>query len=374
MSTTKENINTRFALLSEHLLSSQIDVLALNPGPTLTYLTGLHFHLSERPILVIFSPLKPLKFILPKLEAPKLTNFIIDHQVYPYDENPNSWLDVCKEAIRSKDGDINKIGVEPRRMRVLELRLLEGATPRAEYVSADNLVASLRMIKDDQEIDSMQKAAFIAQDALRAALPRIKIGMSEIEVSTEITAQLLNHGSKPQLPFFPIVSAGPNSANPHATPSERKLTKGDLLVIDWGANVDGYFSDITRTFAIGEVSSEFKKIAAIVHQANRAGHEIAGPGIQANKIDRAARSIIDNAGYSKYFIHRTGHGLGMEGHEEPYIRGDNDLSLKIGMTFTIEPGIYLPNRGGVRIEDDVVITESGVRSFTDLPRELIKLG
>jgi Xaa-Pro dipeptidase len=175
------------------------------------------------------------------------------------------------------------------------------------------------------------------------------------------------------VPFTPIVSSGPNSANPHATPSERKLISGDLLVIDWGASYDGYFSDITRTFAIGDIESEYIKISKIVQEANSAGRKSARPGITIESIDRAARAVIDSAGYGKYFTHRTGHGLGMEGHEEPYIRAGNLMHIEPGMTFTIEPGIYLPNRNGVRIEDDVVITSTGAECLTSLPRDVIQL-
>jgi Xaa-Pro dipeptidase len=229
------------------------------------------------------------------------------------------------------------------------------------------------MLKDEVELAAMLKAADIAQQALQATLPMIKIGITEKEIAAELSMQLLQNGSNPRLPFFPIVSGGPNSANPHAAPSERKLERGDLLVIDWGANVDGYFSDITRTFAIGEVEPEYHKITEVVLTANQAGHAAAGPGVPAAEVDRAAREVIESAGYGAYFTHRTGHGLGLEGHEEPYIRGDNQMALQPGMTFTIEPGIYLPNRNGVRIEDDVVITTDGCKSLTDLPRELITL-
>ena len=177
-------------------------------------------------------------------------------------------------------------------------------------------------------------------------------------------------GSDAEMPFTPIISTGPNSANPHAFPSERKLAQGDLLVIDWGAAYAGYFSDITRTFAIGPVEAEFSRIAAVVEQANAAGRAAARPGATGGDVDRAARAVIEAAGYGRYFTHRTGHGLGMESHEEPYMRAGNPMLLKPGMTFTVEPGIYLPGRGGVRIEDDMVITESGAESLTELPRSL----
>jgi Xaa-Pro dipeptidase len=148
------------------------------------------------------------------------------------------------------------------------------------------------------------------------------------------------------------------------------LQQGDMLVIDWGATYHGYISDLTRTFAIGKPDAEFQRIAAIVGEANAAGREAAGPGVTASQVDQATRRVIDAAGYGEYFFHRTGHGLGMEGHEAPYIRAGNELILQPGMTFTIEPGIYLPMRNGVRIEDNVVVTEQGIDCLSSLPRQL----
>jgi Xaa-Pro dipeptidase len=205
---------------------------------------------------------------------------------------------------------------------------------------------------------------------MEATLPLIKVGMSERQLASELTLQLLRHGSEPEMPFSPIVASGPNSANPHGTPTDRPLSLGDLLILDWGATVNGYVSDLTRTFAIGEPDPELARIAEIVAAANTAARDIAAPGVPASDVDQAARSVIEQAGYGKFFIHRTGHGLGLEGHEEPYIRGDNDQLLEEGMTFTIEPGIYLPNRGGVRVEDDFVITSDGGESLSNLPRQL----
>jgi Xaa-Pro dipeptidase len=148
------------------------------------------------------------------------------------------------------------------------------------------------------------------------------------------------------------------------------LAQGDLLVIDWGATVNGYVSDLTRTFAIGEPDSELAHIAEIVTAANAAARQAASPGVPAKDVDTAARSVIEQAGYGEFFTHRTGHGLGLEGHEEPYIRADNNQLLRKGMTFTIEPGIYLPDRGGVRVEDDFVITSERGESLSNLPRHL----
>jgi Xaa-Pro dipeptidase len=184
---------------------------------------------------------------------------------------------------------------------------------------------------------------------------------------------LLRHGSDPVFTFPPIISFGPNTANPHSFPSERKLEAGDLLLFDWGATYHGYASDITRTFAIGKVEPELAHIAQVVQQANAVARTLAAPGVAAGDIDLAARQVIEQAGYGKFFTHRTGHGLGMEIHEPPYIRSGSSFLLQHGMTFTIEPGIYLPGRGGVRVEDNCVITADGVEIMTSLPRELIVL-
>ena len=253
---------------------------------------------------------------------------------------------------------------------MLELQYLENAAPNAKLVDAGDSLKSLRMRKDEAEIAAMRRAVEIAQVALLATQPRIQVGVSEREIAAELTLQVLRAGSEPQLPFYPIVSGGPNSANPHASPSGRVLQPGDLLVIDWGASYQGYVSDLTRTFAIGAVEDELALIASFVHQANRAAQAVAAPGVPVEVVDQAAREVIEKSGYGQYFIHRTGHGIGMEGHEAPYIRSGNRRKLDPGMTFTIEPGIYLPNRAGVRIEDDVFITDKGCESLSDLPREL----
>ncbi|MFN3742956.1 MAG: M24 family metallopeptidase, partial [Anaerolineales bacterium] len=248
------------------------------------------------------------------------------------------------------------------------------AAPQAEFPEAGDVVGILRRRKDAQEIARIRKAIEIAEKALETVLPSIRVGMSEQEVAAELTLQLLRHGSEAELPFPPIVAAGPNSANPHATPSDRPLQAGDLLIIDWGATYQGYISDLTRTFAIGRVDEELRRIAQIVEEANLRGRQAAGPGRACAEVDRAARRYIEAAGYGVAFTHRTGHGIGLEAHEEPYLRGDNLQPLEIGMTFTVEPGIYLAGRGGVRIEDNLVITESGAETLTTLPRSLRAIG
>lgn len=356
--------------LTECLISANLDALALNPGASLFYLTGLQFHLSERPVIFLFQPHQPVVTILPELESPKVTSLPFATKVFAYGEDPRTWLSVVREAAEAAQLHHCKVGIEPRNLRVLEIRLLEEAIPEAQFLSAEECLASLRMVKDNSEIEAMRQAVKIAQRALLDTLPAIKPGVTERQLASELTFQLLRHGSNPTLPFAPIVTSGPNSANPHAFPTHRTLVPGDLLVIDWGANVDGYYSDLTRTFCLGKPEAEFAHIAEVVAQANASARACVAPNVTASQVDLAARDVIEKAGYGQYFIHRTGHGLGLEIHEEPYIRSDNLLPLTSGMTFTIEPGIYLPNRGGVRIEDNIVVTDQGCESLSDLPREL----
>ncbi len=364
----------RLEKLYAALQKAGLDAVALNPGQTLTYLTGLHFHLMERPVVILFAPGRSPAVILPELEKLKLEHVPYPVQAFSYGENPAVWGDTFRQAVQSLNLDGKRIGVEPRALRLLEFNYIQAAAPRASYPDASSALASLRVCKDADEVAHMRRAVQIAQDALEATLPLIKTGMTEKELAGELVMQLLRHGSQPEIPFSPIVAGGPNSANPHASPSARKLQPGDLLVIDWGAAYEGYISDLTRTFAVGEVDAEYHKIHEIVQQANAAGRVAGKPGVPCAAVDIAARSVIEAAGYGPYFTHRTGHGIGMEGHEDPYMRGDNQQLLEVGMAYTVEPGIYLPGRNGVRIEDNMVITPDGCESLSAMPRAIRVVG
>ena len=363
-------MSTRLEKLYAVLAHAGLDAVVINPGPTLTYLTGLKFHLMERPVVLLVAQGKDPVIVLPELESQKVNLFPYKVNAFMYGENPSGWDAIFRKAVRSLELDGRKIGVEPRQLRLLEFRHVRAGAPEADFPDASDTLGALRLCKDQDEVEAMRRAVRVAQEALEATLPVIKVGRTEKEIASELTLQMLKHGSESELPFPPIVSAGPNSANPHASPSDRKLQRGDLLVVDWGATVDGYISDLTRTFAIGEVEAEFHEIAEVVLKANEAGRAASRPEVPCAAVDKAAREVIEQAGYGKFFTHRTGHGIGMEGHEEPYIRDDNVQLLESGMAYTVEPGIYLPGRGGVRIEDDVVITKDGVDVLSDMPREL----
>jgi Xaa-Pro dipeptidase len=365
---------SRLKKLNHLLRSSNLDALALNPGPSLAYLTGLHFHLMERPVVAFFKADEVPVLVLPELEMLKVRDLAFELKAFPYGENPSEWETVFQKAGQSLGLQGKRIGVEPLQMRILEFCKVVAIAGEMQCPDATEMVGAMRVCKEASEIIAMRSAVRVAQQALEATLPFIKVGKTEKEIASELVIQLLRHGSQSEMPFSPIVSSGPNSANPHASPSDRKLRAGDLLVVDWGAAVDGYISDLTRTFAVGQVDEEYRKIHQVVLEANAAGREAAKPGLPCANVDIAARAVIEKAGYGQYFTHRTGHGIGLEPHEDPYMRADNLQLLEPGMTFTVEPGIYLPGRNGVRIEDNIAVTASGADCLSDMPRELRVVG
>lgn len=364
----------RLEKLTTSLRTFDLDAVILNPGPTLTYLTGLHFHLMERPVVLFVSPGQDPVLVLPELELPKLDHLAYKIQAVAFGETPSEWGDSFRKATQMLGLNGKRIGVEPRHLRLLELGHVKAGAPEAEFPDASPVLSELRLKKERAEVELLRCAVQIAQNALEAAIPLIKIGMTERELASELVLQLLRNGADPELPFAPIVSSGPNCAIGHASPTDRELQAGDMLVVDWGAAYDGYVSDLTRTFAVGEADAEFQMIHKIVQEANAAGRAAGRPGVSCAAVDKAARGVIEQSGYGKYFTHRTGHGIGLEAHEEPFIRGDNQQLLAPGMAYTVEPGIYLTGRNGVRIEDDVVVTESGTDCLSDMRREIREVG
>lgn len=309
--------------------------------------------------------------IMPALEAMKGEAVGISADlIFPYTDQ-QGYLPAFHNAAAMLALKGKRIGVESLKMRVLEGDLLT-EVGGASVVHADDIMDSLRLVKDAAEIAAMQKAVDVAEAAMEKFLPNIAIGMTEREVAAKLSQAILDEGAD-SLTFSPIVSAGENTTSPHAVPTNNRLQAGDLLILDWGAQVGDYVSDITRTFALGHISDELRYIYATVKASNAAGVAACRPNVTGADIDKAARDVIDAAGYGEYFIHRTGHGLGMEAHESPSLVEGNDNPLPVGAVFTVEPGIYKPNVGGARIEDDIVLTEDGYRSLTTYPRDLITI-
>ncbi|HEX9797093.1 MAG TPA: Xaa-Pro peptidase family protein [Anaerolineales bacterium] len=364
----------RLQRLQAAIADASLDGYALAPGPSLFYLTGLAFHLMERPIVLLVPAKGNPGLIVPGMEKDKASTSDLTFVPFSYGEDPASQPEAFGRALAALGLTQGQIGVEPLRLRFYESELLRQAAPALLQVAAEQVVGGLRLRKAAAEVEAMRRAVEIAETAMNALVPQLAVGMTERQIAAELTVQLLAAGSDPALPFHPIVASGPNSALPHATAGERQLQPGEFLLIDWGASYQSYFSDLTRTFSVGQPSDDMTSIHHAVMAANEAGRRAVRPGVSCGSIDQAARNAIEGAGYGERFIHRTGHGLGLEEHEEPYLYSGNDRMLDSGMAFTIEPGIYLPELGGVRIEDNVVVTDDGVDTLSSLPRTLEKVG
>ncbi|WP_420643865.1 M24 family metallopeptidase [Candidatus Leptofilum sp.] len=363
----------RLDKLTRQILAHGVDGIALVPGPNMAYLSGIHSHVSERPIVLFFPADDEPAIVIPSLEAMKARAAgIPEERIFAWSDD-EGYTAAFQQACAHLELSDYLLAVEALHMRVLELELLKRYAPGLTTTHAEPILMALRAVKDAGEIATMERAIGIAERAMERLIPQIEVGMTEKQIAAMLTQLQLDEGAD-AIAFGPIVSGGPNGASPHAVPTERPLQEGDLLVIDWGCLVDGYPSDITRTFAVGAIDAELRHIYETVKLANQQGVLASRPGATGQDVDRAAREVIDDAGYGDYFIHRTGHGLGVEGHEPPYMMEANTDPLAVGNVFTVEPGIYLPGRGGVRIEDNVVITADGHRSLTTMTRELITVG
>ena len=363
----------RLQNLQDLMVRDGVEALAVNASSLLSYLAGLDFHLSERPILLLIPDKGIPNLFFPEFEINKAEQAKIKLGFFPYKENPDFWINPLTSAIEKLNFTKKSIGVPPESMRFLELELLQTAVGHKQIISAEKILKKLLIQKDSTEINAIKKAVVIAENAIESLLFEEFLGKTEKQLANLLVIKLLESGSEPDLPFNPIIASGPNSANPHAIPGDRMIQSGDILIVDWGARFDGYVSDITRTFQVGAGSEEFIEISEVVKRANAMARKKAEIGILASEVDQAARDVISKSDYGEFFTHRTGHGIGLLAHEDPYISESSRTELAPGMVFTVEPGIYIPGKGGVRIEDNILITNEGSSTLTALSRELISV-
>jgi len=267
---------------------------------------------------------------------------------------------------------LKKIGFENEQMTVKEFSDLQEALSTIKWINLNNTIERIRMIKDENEIELIAKAAKIGDEAFKYILTVVKPGMTEIEVANELEFFMKRQGAS-KLSFDTIVASGKRSSLPHAVPTEKKLENGDFVTLDFGCIYKGYCSDMTRTFVIGKASEKQKEIYNIVLKAQLNTCEKVKAGIKGKVGDAYARDIIDAAGYRTNFGHGLGHSLGLEVHEQPRFSLLSEDVIEEGMVMSIEPGIYIPDFGGVRIEDLVLITKNGIRNFCTSPKELIEV-
>ena len=356
----------RLETLQDHMEESDVDLTAVAPTSNMRYLLGFSPLADERLCLLLVTQ-EATRVVVPELNADQLEARAGVKGIRWSDDagaegalaRALGELGVHRPAVLAADAA----------MRADALLLLQEAAQPQRSINAADLMAALRTCKSDSEIEALARAAAQADRAMLAGVETCQPGVSERQVAQTIARYFREDGAEEV--HATLVASGPHSAFPHHEAGGRELQLGDTIVIDIVATLDGYNSDITRMVHLGEPSEELREVHATVLEANRRGREAARAGTRACDVDRAARSVIEEAGYGPYFVHRTGHGLGMDVHEPPWISAANEQTLEPGMVFSVEPGIYLPGRFGVRIEDIVAVTDGPCRCLTGLDRDLI---
>ncbi len=355
----------RLARGAEQAREAGLTGVLVTPGPDLLYFIAYApIAITERITMLVIPATGEPRMIVPILERP-------DAEAAPGTSTVSivDWTDgddpYEATAALLEPGGRYAISDSAWAMHVLGL---QKALPRSAYASMTSALPMLRAVKAPDEIERLAAAGAAADASFEAIAGVPFAGRTEAEIAADLAAFLREHGHS-QVDFT-VVGSGPNGANPHHEMSERTIEEGDMVVLDFGGLKDGYGSDTTRTVHVGEPTGEERDVHEIVRRAQQAGFEAVRPGVACQEIDRAARKVISDAGYGEYFIHRVGHGIGLTTHEPPYMVEGEEHLIQPGMCFSIEPGIYLPGRFGVRIEDIVVATEDGGRRLNNTPHEM----
>ncbi len=356
----------RVEKLQHEMRSSNIDIIIVPLGINFKWLYNIKEEPSERLLISIIGSEDPPKFLVPAFESNRIKKVTGISEVTGWEETEDPFAILAKDIIPMK---VKTIGIEPK-LWFSVYQSISKFLPEKEFVNAEKIFNSLRMIKDDFEIDRMQQAYKKSSNAIIKTLYDLEQGLTESEVQGILKNRLL---WGPNESCFNLVQFGDNSALPHYHGGDRRLKKNDVILIDAGGTTDNYWGDITITSVFGKATSKFKEVFEVVNKANVRGKELASQGQTPHDIDVGTRNIISQEGYGEFFTHRTGHGIGLEVHEHPYILEGNKAPLKTGNCFTIEPGIYLPGKFGIRIEDNVIKLDDGI-SASEIPRlELLEV-
>ncbi|MBM7653146.1 M24 family metallopeptidase [Neobacillus cucumis] len=361
-------MNQRLIKLQTWMKENEIEVSFLTSSENVFYLSGYFTDPHERLLaLVVFQEKEPF-LVCPAMEVPDAKRSSWEHEIIGYSDIDNPWELIFK-SIQNRNHPILKVAIEKEHMNVERYEQLLGLFPKASFISAEEKLRMLRMIKDAKELKIIEEACALADYAVEFGANEIKEGKTELDILNALEYAIKQKGVT-EMSFSTMVLTGTNAASPHGTPGQTKIQKGDLVLFDLGVVVDRYCSDITRTVAFGDINDKQKEIYDTVLKAQLAAIEASKPGVRAAEVDLTARRIISDAGYGEFFPHRLGHGLGISVHEYPSLTETNGLIIEEGMVYTIEPGIYVPNVAGVRIEDDVFITADGAAILTKFPKEL----
>ena len=345
-----------------------VDAVALVPGPNFTRALGQSFMSHERPFLLVIRADGRAAALVPNLELGSWAQ--VGFQGAVFDWRDQTGYDAAFVGLMDHL-QVSSIAVEGQVMRVFVHHALMAAQPALRIVDAETEISGLRMIKTPQDIEALQAAIDISERALGRTLETVRLGQTEKQIEQVLVRMLFDEGAD-GLAFSPIVAAGDGSARPHAhARADYTVKAGDALLIDFGARKDGFAADITRTVFLDHVSDEGRAVYETVLQANLAGLAVTRAGVTAHEIDDAATGVLEASPFADRIRTKTGHGLGRDVHEAPYIMRGNPMPLPAGTVYTNEPGLYQIGNFGVRIEDDVLITESGYQTLTKFPKELM---
>jgi Xaa-Pro aminopeptidase len=354
----------RLARASEAAERSGLGALLVTPSADLVYLTGYAPLPLERLTCLVIRPGRDAVLLVPELERPlaQAAGLAKNAELLSWGETDDPY-----RTVRGVVGEVERVACSDR-MLAGHLLGLQATFDGTRFSPANDVLGPLRAIKDSREVNLLKRAARYADETFARLLQTRLETRTERQVAHQLAELLIETGSEEVA--FTIVGSGPNGASPHHEPSGREILAGDTVVMDFGGRSGGYCSDVTRTVAIGTSSPHMREVYDIVHEAQDEAFRAVKPGVAAHDVDRAARDVIERAGYGELFVHRTGHGIGLEEHEAPYIVSGNEEPLRPGMCFSIEPGIYIPGEFGVRIEDIVVVTGEGARRLNNAPRDL----
>lgn len=369
ISTGEDIYRKRRSSLVERLAGRGMDGCVIFSPANIYYLTGFFSDPHERVLaLFLFADGETL-LIAPALDREGVLASCRLEQFYFYrdHEDPFKPLKDRKELQTSIT-----LGMEKNVVSYGRFERLKELFSQAVFADLTPELYELRAVKEEEEIRFIEHAVSIIEQSLRETVAKVRPGVKELELAAELDYRMKMLGAE-RPAFDTMVLTGPRSALPHGKPGMTEVREGDLLLFDCGVMANGYCSDITRTFVVGEPSEEIRRIYDTVLAAQLKAIEAVVPGRELGQVDRAARSFIESAGYGEYFTHRVGHGMGIEVHEFPSMHEEYRDAIRAGMVFTIEPGIYIPGIGGVRIEDDILVTESGYRILTAYPKELTSL-
>lgn len=359
---------TKVQEIQQFLKKNNVDAAFITTPDNVFYVSGFQSDPHERLLgVMIFKNADPF-IICPKMEVPDVQATGWTFDTVGHADTDDAW-EIVNNAIQSRGISLNTIAIEKAHLTVERLERMEQLFEDASFLRLDEQLNGMRNIKSEDELVNLRKAAELADYAIEVGCNEIAEGKTEIEILMAVENAVKKKGAQ-KMSFDTMVLSGLKTASPHGTPGDRKIQKGDFILFDLGVVYNGYCSDITRTVAFGEPTDKMREVYETVRKAEQTAVDMVKPGVLAKDIDKAARDVIEDAGYGDYFTHRIGHGLGISVHEYPSITGTNEVPLEKGMVFTIEPGIYHPEITGVRIEDDVVVTATGVEVLTKFPKEL----